>query len=82
MEKHPEHALLEKSVAHDKTWRLIFGVGTGVGAILCLTWAATQEEMLAYIGLGKYFILWGVTLAYHVWVTETQTEIKKRFSAR
>jgi hypothetical protein len=82
MEQHPKQALLERSVAHDKTRRLMFGVGSGVGAILCLTWTATQEEMLAYIGLGKYFILWGVTLAYHVWAVDKQAEIEKRFSAR
>lgn len=82
MEKHPEQALLERGVAHDKTRRLIFAVGAWIGAILCCTGTATQEEIMAYIGLGKYGILWGVSLAYHVWVTEKQMEISRRFNAQ
>ncbi len=36
MEQHPEQVLLERGASHDKTRRLIFGVGSGVGAILCI----------------------------------------------
>lgn len=78
MEQHPEQLLLERNVTHDKTRRLIYGVGAGVGGILCLAWIASQEETLAYIGLGKYFMLWGVALAYHVWVGEKLKELEKK----
>lgn len=69
--------LFRKSVQRDSTMSVRYTICSAIGGILCITGTLTHEELLAYVWLGKYFILWWIGLAYRVWAEDSRAELRR-----
>lgn len=77
----PENHPLQESAKRDATISVRYFVCSAIGGILCVTGTISQEELLAYVWLGAYFLLWWTGFAYRVWAEHSLRE-HNRISAR